>query len=139
MYNKRSGNEITFFIGDFFVVDKISASTDYDPSSPPFYSLDGSNTRSCQEIRTFDDDKTEATEQFSLSLSYFPVDGLVILQPSTITFVLTDNDGETHIGLYKALIVSYNLNSLYIVCNINMFFIHSTPFPTSWWCGIVVA
>ena len=90
------------FTHDLFIVDEITASTDYDPSSTPFYSLDGSNIRSCQEIRTLDDDESEPTEQFSLSLSYFPVDGLVFLEPSTIIFVLTDNDGKAHIAQYKA-------------------------------------
>ena len=109
---KGLGVRLPFLICDFIIVAKISASTDYNPSSPPFYSLDGSNTRSCQEIQTLDDNETEPTEQFSLSLSYFPVDGLVILQPSTITIVLTDNDGETHIGQYKALIANLLLEML---------------------------
>ena len=70
-----------------------AASTDYDPFSTPYYSLHGNNRRSCREIRTLEDDMPEETEQFSLSLSHFQPDGLVRLQPDTITFLLMDNDG----------------------------------------------
>ena len=70
------------------------ASTDYDPFSTPNYLLyRNTNRRSCQEIRTVEDDIPEPTEQFSLSLSHFQPDGLVRLQPDTITFLLMDNDG----------------------------------------------
>lgn len=72
----------------------ITAPTDYDLSSTPFYSLDGSNRKICREIRTLDDNLPESTEQFSLTLSHFQADGLVVLQPDLITFVLDDNDSE---------------------------------------------
>lgn len=71
-----------------------AASTDYDPFSTPHYSLNGNNNRrSCRQIRTLEDNIPEVTEQFSLSLSHFQPDGLVRLQPDTITFLLIDNDG----------------------------------------------
>ena len=58
-----------------------------------FYSLDGSTRRSCQEIRTLNDELPETDEQFSLSLGTFPSDSLLVVQPDTITFTIQDNDG----------------------------------------------
>ena len=78
------------------LADHTTASTDYSPT-PVFYFLNRHTRSSCLEISTLDDSVPEPVEEFSLTLTALDTgltDGLINLQPESITFVVEDNDSK---------------------------------------------
>ena len=58
------------------------------------YELNGGSRRVCQVVQTVEDEIPEPNEFFSTSLFHFDNDPLVRVEPSTITFNVTDDDGK---------------------------------------------
>ena len=77
-----------------FIFLFVTASTDYLIDASLVYLLDGNTQSNCHDITTIDDSIPETNEYFTLSLTTFPIDSLLIIEPDNINFTVNDNDSK---------------------------------------------